>query len=159
MQRNSHKILRPWPETLRVECNIASRHDFADIVRWCLHEKAGISDIFVAVVDNPDLLRKLSRDGEYELRAAVFPCAVAHAYQLIVDSPTPEMAVHECVHIWQFERGDLARMPDGAYSWKGALWPKTAPYRSRPWEREAFDLQDRWWKEYREGLKRLQQPW
>lgn len=91
MQRNSHKILRPWPETLRVECNIASRHDFADIVRWCLHEKAGISDIFVAVVDNPDLLRKLSRDGEYELRAAVFPCAVAHAYQLIADSPTPEI--------------------------------------------------------------------
>lgn len=71
------------------------------------------------------------------------------------DSPTPEMAVHECIHIWQFERDNLTRMPDGMYSWKGALWPKTEPYRSRPLEREAFDLQDRWWKECREGLKRL----
>lgn len=62
----------------------------------------------------------------------------------IADSPTPEMAVHECIHIWQFERDDLTRMPDGVYNWKGALWPKTEPYRSRPWERYGFDLQDRW---------------
>ena len=50
----------------------------------------------------------------------------------------------QCIHIWQFERDDLTRMPDGVYNWKGALWPKTEPYRSRPWERYGFDLQDRW---------------
>ena len=80
---------------------------------------------------------------------------MAHAYLFIADSPTPERAVHECIHIWLFERDDLTRMPDGVYGWKGARWPKTEPYRSRPLEREAFDLRDRWWKECREGLKRL----
>jgi len=155
MQRRDTNILRPWPEGLRVESYVQSRHDFADIARWCLNAKGGITDIRLVIADNPKLLRKFSVGDEYDLRAAVFPSSAAHFYQLITDDPTPEMIVHECVHLWQFERGDLVKMPDWSYQWKGELWPKDAPYRSRPWEKEAFSLQGGWWKEYRKGLKAL----
>lgn len=152
MNRQDTRILREWPAGLKVVNYIKSRYDYADIVRWCLHEKGGITEVAVFLAENPNLLHKFSVGDEYDLKAALFPTAVAHSYQLFTDDPTPEMVVHECVHLWQFERGDLVKMPDWSYSWKGEQWPKDTPYRARPWEKEAFDLQGKWWKEYKKSI-------
>lgn len=129
---------------------IITKTKYFDIVEWAMNVLH--IDATVSVVENTPLLERLAGDG-YELYAAVFPSSIAHNYQLIVSENATELAIiHECIHLQQFERGDLVRNTDGSYSWKGESWDKKAKYYSRPWEKEAFKLEKQLyakWKKFK----------
>jgi hypothetical protein len=60
---------------------------------------------------------------------------------------------HEFVHVKQFAKGELRDKFKGGYSqvWKGKAHTNTL-YEDQPWEKEAYDLQDKLWKEYKESF-------
>jgi hypothetical protein len=54
------------------------------------------------------------------------------------------------VHVHQCERGDLQYSPDyKTVTWKGDVFDRHAKYDDREWEEEAFDLQDKLWKKFK----------
>ena len=57
---------------------------------------------------------------------------------------------HEMVHLKQYESGDL-KMKDNykILIWKGVEYDNTSEYDNREWEIEAFDMQDKLWKEFK----------
>ena len=58
--------------------------------------------------------------------------------------------IHELVHIWQYVRGDLVQEHVCGLGprmvWKGEDMT-SVDYSDRPWEREAVDLEDRYYKQ------------
>ena len=146
------KTNKTYLDSLKVQNQIESRYDFEDMTKWALQD---LKDINVFIFENPNLLKRLSNE-EYDLKAFLYALPVPHNYQLICahNALTPIILMHECVHIKQFERGDLKRV-ENEYFWKGEKYDNSIPYKSRPWEIEAFSLENKMWKDYKKDLKSI----
>lgn len=128
---------------------VITNTQFGNVAEWAM--KVLNVEAVLSIAENTPLLRKLSDD--VCLHAALFPSAVAHNYQLITSEEANElMIIHECIHLWQFERGDLEKLPKG-YAWKGKAYDNRTPYYARPWEKEAFRLEKDLYKEWEEFTK------
>ena len=102
------KTNKTYLDSLKVQNQIKSKYDFEDMTKWALQD---LKDINVFIFENPNLLKRLSNE-EYDLKAFLYALSVPHNYQLICahNALTPIILMHECVHIKQFERGDLKRV-------------------------------------------------
>ena len=53
-----------------------------------------------------------------------------------------ETIAHELVHVYQFATDKFRYTANGNYRWKGKMLDGDTPYFNRPWEIEAFDLEE-----------------
>ena len=81
------------------------------------------------------------------------PLADTYTIYIRSDNKKPERIIcHEFIHLMQEMRGDLVideKTP--LFTWKGEVYEPSFPYRWRPWEKEAFNRQNFWYKEYRKA--------
>ena len=136
--------------------NLTRTLDFAkidELLRFALDGRLS-ADVIVMVIEQDRTLDRLSND-DYELQALLYKSGLAHVYSLIIRSGTTPrkleaIVFHESVHLMQYESGRLDVDPiTGWAKWEGAHYDAKTPYRSRPWEKEAFSGQDALVKRYR----------
>lgn len=138
---------------MKINNNIKSpkKFDIEDLLKF-LAERLEISEnAELSLFYNDKLLERLSSgDIEYE---ALLQNPVPHKYALFVREDVcglQYIICHELIHLSQMERGDLIVNAD--YSeiiWKGEKYNNTLPYNDREWEKEAFKLDNKLWKEYK----------
>ena len=135
--------------------NLTRTFDFAkieELLRFALDGKP--CDAVIMVIEQDRTLDRLSND-DYELHALLYKSGLAHVYSLIIRSRTSardleSIIFHESVHLLQYESGRLDVDPiTGWAKWDGQHYDNRTPYRSRPWEKEAFRGQDALIKKYR----------
>lgn len=83
------------------------------------------------------------------------PLQDTYTIYLRKDNKKPErLLCHEFVHLSQMLRGDL-EIDEGtpSFIWRGIPFDATFPYRWRPWETEAFNKQEKIFREYRKSNK------
>ena len=89
---------------------------------------------------------------DIELKAMLYQSEVKDWYVLVIAEglSRPEMvACHEFAHLMQMVRGDLLFSPEKRiFTWKGRTYPASMAYDTRPWEVEAFRMEDKYRKEY-----------
>lgn len=107
----------------------------------------GVDGVTVVISVNTRMLDKLA-EPNMELTAATFPSALEKTYHLYVRSTDIHDVVicHEAVHISQYADGRLTMDKRGKVSWNGKEYGKETHYYARPWEIEAYDLQDEVYK-------------
>ena len=138
---------------MKINNNIKSpkKFDIEDLLKF-LAERLEISEnAELSLFYNDKLLERLSSgDVEYE---ALLQNPVPHKYALFVREDVcglQYIICHELIHLSQMERGDLIVNAD--YSeivWKGEKYDNTLSYNDRGWEKEAFKLDNKLWKEYK----------
>lgn len=122
-----------------------------------LAEELNISkDVELMVVYNDALLEKLSvGDVEYD---ALLQKVLPNNYVLYIKesvSGLQYILCHEMVHLSQYDRGDLEMSSDyKTVIWKDETYTNTNPYNTRGWEEEAFALQNKLWKKFKNENKR-----
>jgi hypothetical protein len=58
------------------------------------------------------------------------------------------------VHLKQYESGLLSQSSDfKTVTWKGKVYDNTERYFNREWEEEAFDKQNKLWKQFKKQKK------
>lgn len=74
--------------------------------------------------------------------------AIGEEIRVAVDCALPKNKLlytiaHEMVHVKQLARGALRQDEDGQFYWRGKLFSiNNIPYVDRPWEREAYSMQE-----------------
>lgn len=107
-------------------------------------EYLGVDGVTVTVSANSNMLQKMSTP-KISIEAMTYPTEMAHSYLLVIDSPKPrnETIFHEMAHLKQYEEGRLSY----DYKTHEVRWLDqpvgNTPYFSREWELEAFELQNR----------------
>ena len=120
----------------------------------------GISEANITVIHRDDLLEKFSSGGvQYD--AATFQTSLPHGYNCYIRRWLGRCTLrvvlcHECVHVKQQEAGELkVDLSTGKCLWKGKEYGKDYPYNLRPWEQEAFRLQNEILRAYKMSLKKF----
>ena len=103
----------------------------------------GVDGVTVIISVNTRMLDKLA-EPNMELTAATFPSALEKTYNLYVRSTDVRDVVicHEAVHISQYADGRLT-MIKGKPFWNGKEYGKETHYYARPWEKEAYNLDNK----------------
>ena len=61
---------------------------------------------------------------------------------------------HEMVHVWQYASGKLRLYQDGRHRFEGRVYSSNTNYLERPWEDEAYELEEVLVKEWLERGKK-----
>lgn len=109
-------------------------------------------DVQLTVAYNENLLERLSNENiQYK---ALLNHPKDDLYIIFVTkekSSLSRILAHEMVHVHQCERGDLQYSSDyRTVTWKGEVFDKHTNYQDREWEKEAFDLQEKLWKKFKD---------
>lgn len=104
----------------------------------------GVDGVMVAITVNARMLDKVEEEG-VELMAMTYPAAMDKSFNLFVRNEKVRDVVlcHEAVHIGQYASGRLSLGAKGIAVWMGVQFGSDVPYRSRPWEIEAFGLENK----------------
>ncbi len=148
------EIINPTQSTMiNINCTIPSRKwNYKDIAIYVL-SYLHIDNILLNIVENTAALDKLSpEDIEYQ---AILVKIDTHAYTLYArkGSFSPIVLCHELKHLEQYELNKLQLLPSKGYKWMGKEYEASYPYDSRPWEKEAFQAQNKLWKQYKQFKK------
>lgn len=109
-------------------------------------------DVQLTVAYNEDLLSRLSNETiEYK---AFLHHPKSDLYYIFVTKEKiglNKILCHEMTHVHQCERGDLQYSSDyRTVTWKGEVFDRHTKYQDREWEKEAFDLQEKLWKKFKD---------
>lgn len=129
-------------------------NNIEQLLQW-LANRLEITSGEVVLVSNSKMLKKFSTP-DLELQAFLVPTTFVDTYNLYLDNvrPTDLVLCHEMVHLSQYIRKDLKLdLEKKEFTWKGNKYDNSIPYDLRPWEREAFSLQNKLYKEYKKSLK------
>ena len=113
-----------------------------------------VSEETIVVCQNDKVLDHVSTT-DIKIDSLIVKGPLADTYTIYIrsDNKKPERIIcHEFVHLMQEMRGDLVideKTP--LFTWKGKVYEPSFPYRWRPWEKEAFNRQNFWYKEYRKA--------
>ena len=138
---------------IRITDNTGRGSEVSEILRFALG-KLGVDDITVVVVNNDRLLDRLAGGGDVTYDALVTETGLERQYLLMLrerlSASLLSVLCHESVHISQYVSGRLKLdSKTGVCTWMGRIYPADYDYRRRPWEAEAFRLQDKLAREYR----------
>ena len=123
---------------------IITRNGKIESVALFALEYLGVDGVTVTVSVNSDMLQKMSTP-KILIEAMTYPTEMAHSYLLVIDSSRPrnETIFHEMAHLKQYEDGRLSYdSKTHEVRWFDQPAGNT-PYFSREWELEAFELQNR----------------
>ena len=150
----TYNTVENYNDNINVCCNIQSKKwNYEDIAKQVLFQQLHIDGIFLSIVDNTAALRNLSPDNiEYD---AVLVKAGDKRYNLYTKKSafTPIMLCHELKHLEQYQQNKLELMSNKGYKWLGKEYPPDYPYNDRPWEKEAFGIQNKLWRTYKQSKK------
>lgn len=81
-----------------------------------------------------------------------------HTYNLIIREYANLKTIipHEMIHLHQYEAGDLKinKFENNIiFEYKGKEYNPDTPYKDRPWEQEAHDLDNKLYKKYKKYVK------
>jgi len=67
-------------------------------------------------------------------------------FRISLEKSLDEMALlttlaHEMVHVWQYATGKLRLYQDGRHRYNGKIYSSNTKYLERPWEGEAYELE------------------
>lgn len=127
------------------------KFDVTELIEFLAKELKIDEDIQLTIAYNEELLTKLSNeDIEYQ---AITYSPNNNLYYIFVTKTRlglQDLLCHEMVHVSQCVRGDLKISNDyKTVTWKDEEFDNTKKYRDREWEEEAFDLQDKLWKKFK----------
>lgn len=126
------------------------------LLQW-LAKRLGISTGEVVLVSSSKMLKKFSTD-DIELKALLAPTAFINVYNLYLsDVQSSDLNIilcHEMVHLLQYTSKQLnLDLEKKEFTWKGVKYDNSIPYDKRPWEIEAFSMQNKLYKEYKKANK------
>lgn len=137
---------------MKISVSIKSPKKFKieDLLKF-LAKRLDISDsVELSIFYNNKLLDKLSKSEiKYD---AILQQPVPHKYVLYVREDVCELnyiICHELIHLSQMEKGDLIINSNKEIIWKGNKYNGDIPYNNREWEKEAFKIDTKLWKEYK----------
>lgn len=138
---------------IRIKDNTGRGSEVSEILRFALG-RLGVDDITVVVVNNDRLLDRLTGGGDVTYDALVSETSLEGQYLLMLrermTASLLSVLCHESVHISQYVSGRLKLdSKTGVCTWMGRMYPADYDYHLRPWEAEAFRLQDKLAREYR----------
>ncbi len=132
------------------------RCEIAEVLAHAI-SKLGVSDADVTVYVNTRVLDNLS-NADTELQALTYEAAPGKFVLFLrerLSLGTQLVLCHEAVHLAQYISGRLKyNHKTGVCTWNGQSYAADYPYRSRPWEIEAFAKQGKLLKDYRKTKKR-----
>ena len=141
--------------------NLTRTLDFdriAELLRFAEGDRG--RSFVVTVIEHDGILDRLSND-DFTLDALTYPTGLSHVYTLVIRKNVKhleEIVFHEAAHIRQYEDGRLSFDPiTGWAKWKGELYCSQTPYKERPWEKEAFRVQDTLCKAWRDKNRKKRQ--
>ena len=113
--------------------------------------------IEIQIIENDKLLRRFSTN-DLDIRALSYKPPIQNIYQIFIQKSCSKDLViiaHEMVHIWQYVRGDLdLDLANKVFIWKcNKFKASEISYEDRPWEQEAFDLEQTLYSAYRKFEK------
>lgn len=124
-----------------------------DLVEFILKE-LGNTDVTLSISYNDDVCDHFST-SDIQIDALLDKSTkIDKTYNLIIRqyAPLKEVIPHELIHLDQYERGDLKlnKLEDKLYFiWKDEEYDPSIPYKDRPWEIEAFSMQNKLWKKFK----------
>lgn len=132
------------------------KFDIEELLNFLASELEISEDVELALFYNGKLLDKLSTD-DVEYSALLQPYPIPKKYSLMVRedaSSLNQILCHEMVHLKQYESGLLSQSSDfKTVTWKGKVYDNTERYFNREWEEEAFDKQNKLWKQFKKQKK------
>lgn len=130
--------------------------EIEQLLQW-LANKLEISTGEVVLISSSKMLKKFSTE-DMAIKAFLAPTVFKDKYNLYLsdtkDCDLDIILCHEMVHLKQYLEKELViDLEKKEFTWKGNKYDNSIPYESRPWEREAFSLQNKLYKEYKKSLK------
>lgn len=132
-----------------------SKINFADIAEFILEDIFDYSGITLNIIENKKKADSLSTE-DIKLSTFLEKCPFPNNYILWVvpGELTPIMLCHEMWHLKQYQEERLSISADyKKVTFEKKVYDKTTKYEDRPWEIEAFAMQNRLWKQYKQRLK------
>lgn len=120
-------------------------------------ELLNIKDAELILINNDQLLSGFGGD-DYIVHALLHKTKMPNnVYNLYIKSdpgiPIKNIFCHEMLHLKQCIDGDLiVDLDKKQFVWKGNVYPKTYPYRLRPWEQEVFRKENKFLSDVRKKL-------
>ena len=138
---------------MKINNNLKSskKFDIEDLLNFLAERLSIPENVELSLFYNDKLLKNLStEDVKFE---ALIQNPVPHKYVLFVREDVwglQYIICHELIHLSQMERGDLIISSDyREVIWKGEKYTNDLLYADREWEKEAFMLDNKLWKEYK----------
>lgn len=141
--------------TINLYIQPLKNYNILDLIEYILSKKYHLNNITLNIFHDDKILDKMA-PIDYELSALIYKTSLPHTYNLIVrDLPHRLVICHEMVHLVQYERGDLSlNFKENLFKWKGEDYDVSVPYDRREWEIEAFNLELKLWKSYKNYCKK-----
>lgn len=126
------------------------------LLQW-LANRLEITTGEVVLISSSKMLKKFSTN-DIELKALLAPTAFENVYNLYLDDLKPSnfnlILCHEMVHLSQYTKKLLKLdLNKKEFTWKGVKYDNSVPYDLRPWENEAYSMQSKLLKEYKNCFK------
>lgn len=129
-----------------------SKTNFVEIVEFVLENLFKFSGITLNIIENQKLTDKVS-NGDLEITAFLEKSPFPNNYILWVKPKSLSGIVlcHELWHLKQYQEGRLKISEDHKKVYfEEKEYDNTRDYDTRPWENEAFSMQNKLWKQYKE---------
>lgn len=138
---NLHNLSKGWGGLFR-----GPKHKYSDLINHIL-SKYNIDDITLNVYEDNKVVNMFSTDDITLNAILICNDNLDNKYFTLYirkGSADPYVIAHEVEHLRQYHSGDLRKVSDSVFLWKGKeIDGKEVKYMRRPWEVEAFDTQKR----------------
>lgn len=131
--------------------------DFKELIKFILTQYYDHNDVKLYISYNNTVCDHYSTD-DIKIDAILDKTRQDHTYNLILREYTDLKTIipHEMIHLHQYEIGDLKTYKfdnDIVFEYKGKEYDSATPYKDRPWEQEAHDLDNKLYKKYKKYVK------
>lgn len=131
--------------------------DFKELIKYILTQYYDHDNVTLCISYDNKVCDHYSTDN-IKIDALLDKTNVEHTYNLVLReySNMKQIIPHEMVHLHQYETGDLKIHKfdnDIAFEYKGVEYDASTPYKDRPWEKEAHDLDNKLYKNFKKYVK------
>ena len=135
----------------------SKKWDFKELIKYILTQYYEHDDVILYISQNNSVCDHYSTK-DIKIDAILDKAKVNHTYNLIVREHANLKTIipHEMIHLHQYETGDLKshKLNDIIkFEYKGVEYDADTPYKDRPWENEAHDLDNKLYKMYKKYAK------
>ena len=131
--------------------------DFKELIQYILTQYYDHNDVTITISYNNNICDHYSTD-DIKIDAILDKAKTDHTYNLVLReySNLKQIIPHEMIHLHQYEIGDLIthKFDDKiTFEYKGVEYDASTPYKDRPWEKEAHDLDNKLYKKFKKYVK------
>lgn len=131
--------------------------DFKELIQYILTQYYDHDNVTLTISYDNNVCDHYSTD-DIKIDALLDKAKIDHTYNLVLReySNLKQIIPHEMIHLHQYETGDLITHKfdnNITFEYKGVEYDASTPYKDRPWEQEAHDLDNKLYKKFKKYVK------